>query len=129
MTKSILLVDDDREFVVEISEILTDAGYAITQAFNGEKALELFESYQPKLIILDMKLPKMTGIELIAIFKAKRPHTPIIMISGRPINSSLCKQDKVEHNLEEERLRLADQFINKPFLVEFLLESIENLIN
>ncbi len=126
---TILIIDDDKELVEEITEILSFEGYEILSAYTGDTGLLLFESCKPRLVLLDMKLPGISGIELISIFKSLQPQTPIIMISGRPIFSPLCKQDKIEHSLEEKRLQLVDQFINKPFAVEFLISSIERLLN
>lgn len=126
---TILIIDDDKELVEEITEILTFEGYQVLSAHTGDTGLVLFKSCQPRLVLLDMKLPGISGIKLISIFKSLQPNTPIIMISGRPVYSPLCKQDKIEHNLEEQRLKMVDLFMNKPFAVEYLISSIDRLFN
>ncbi|MDD4527490.1 MAG: response regulator [Candidatus Margulisbacteria bacterium] len=126
---TILIIDDDKELVEEITEILTFEGYQVLSAHTGDTGLVLFKSCQPRLVLLDMKLPGISGIKLISIFKSLQPNTPIIMISGRPVYSPLCKQDKIEHNLEEQRLKMVDLFMNKPFAVEHLISSIDRLFN
>ncbi|OGI06863.1 MAG: hypothetical protein A2Y40_00255 [Candidatus Margulisbacteria bacterium GWF2_35_9] len=129
MENSILIIDDDKELVAELTDILVDEGYSVYSAYDGITGLNMFESNKPLLVILDMKIPGVTGIELISIFKTMQPQIPVIMISGRPIYSPLCKQDKIEHIQEEKILRLANQFINKPFNVEFLIKCIKEHIN
>lgn len=80
----ILLVDDDRSFRYLQMHLLRDMNTTIIEAENGEDALKMLESSQPHLIISDIKMPIMDGLELLRHLKAK-PDTkdiPVIMVSG-----------------------------------------------
>jgi len=62
--KSLLLVDDDKDTCSNLSDILTDLGYSVDVAYRGQDALYLFKQHPYRLVLLDFKLPCMTGIEL-----------------------------------------------------------------
>ena len=125
--KTILIIDDDQELVEEIKEILTEEGYKVNTAFDGKTGLNLFNTLDPNLVLLDMKLPEMTGMELLPLFKTIKPKTPVLMISGRPVFTPLSKLDVNEYNREEAILKIADGFINKPFNIEQLLITIKHI--
>ena len=104
---------------------MTDDGYIVYAGYDGKTGLELFQRNNPKLVILDMKLPEISGLELISIFKTSQPTLPVIMISGRPVFRKLERINEEEHNYEDKQIQLANQFINKPFPVEALIKAIE----
>jgi len=78
----VLLVDDEREFVETLSErlIMRDMGSAI--AYDGESALDLIEQDEPEVMILDLKMPGIDGIEVLRRVKATRPDIEIIILTG-----------------------------------------------
>jgi CheY-like chemotaxis protein len=82
--KSILLVDDDPDLVEIYTELLEQLGYFITSAPDGQKALTLAPRLQPDLIITDVSMPRMNGLELCRRLRAdKRLHgTPLIIHSS-----------------------------------------------
>ena len=83
MTKRILLVDDE----VEITEInkryLTQAGYEVNVAHDGQKALELFKKYPIDLIVTDIMMPNMDGYDLIGEVQYLAPEQPFLFITAK----------------------------------------------
>ena len=80
--KKILVVDDERPISDIIKFNLTKEGYEVVTAFDGREALEQFEAEKPDLVILDLMLPELDGLEVAKEIR-KTSHTPIIMLSIR----------------------------------------------
>jgi response regulator RpfG family c-di-GMP phosphodiesterase len=81
-TKTILTVDDD-EFVREIlAAYLEDSGFSVLQADNGRTGLETFRQEGPDLVMLDLRMPEMDGLEVLSYITAESPDTPVILVSG-----------------------------------------------
>jgi len=78
----VLLVDDEREFVQTLSERLEmrDVGSAV--AYDGESALQMVEHDEPDVMILDLKMPGIDGIEVLRRVKATNPHVEVIILTG-----------------------------------------------
>jgi len=79
----ILIVDDDSEMRRTMSDVLIDAGFRITKAKNGVEALERCEAEAPDLIVTDVFMPQLDGIELIRKLYEKDIATRVLAISGR----------------------------------------------
>lgn len=75
----ILVVDDDRHIQKLYKEELTEEGYEVLIAGNGEEAMELFDRENPDLVTLDILMPDIDGIKLLRSMKEKKPRLPIIM--------------------------------------------------
>jgi DNA-binding NtrC family response regulator len=83
MTKTrVLVVDDDENLRWVTQTQLDDAGYAVTAAADGETALNTLNQERPDLIITDLKMPGMSGIELLKRIKAADPDIPVLMITA-----------------------------------------------
>jgi len=82
MTDTILLVDDEEGIRKVLSISLADSGYAVLTASNGEEALRIFRDKQPPLVLTDIKMPGMDGVELLRKIKQESPDTEVIMITG-----------------------------------------------
>ena len=82
MPSKILLVDDEREFVQTLSErlIMRDMGSAV--AYDGESALTMVEEEEPEVMILDLKMPGIDGIEVLRKVKSSRPGIEVIILTG-----------------------------------------------
>jgi signal transduction histidine kinase len=80
--KKLLLVDDEADIREVLTLALTDLGYAVTTAGNGAAALPLFLEKRPPIVITDIKMPGMDGIELLRRIKESAPDTEVIMITG-----------------------------------------------
>jgi len=79
---NILIVDDERSIRKTLSEILSYEGYKIDEAVDGEDGLKKFTTSSYDIVICDVKMPKMDGIEFLEKAKAFNPDVPIIIISG-----------------------------------------------
>jgi len=82
MDKKILLVDDEEGIRKVLSISLSDIGYQVFTAENGEDALKIFHTENPPIVLTDIKMPVMDGIELLRKIKDENPDTEVIMISG-----------------------------------------------
>jgi two-component system nitrogen regulation response regulator NtrX len=79
---SVLVVDDEAGIRESISDILSDEGYAVHTAVSGEEALSFLEGQRPDVVLLDVWLPGIDGLETLKMMKEKSPETPVIMVSG-----------------------------------------------
>ncbi|MBA2847686.1 response regulator [Thermosulfuriphilus ammonigenes] len=80
----ILLVDDEESIHVLYREELEEEGYEVYSALNGEEALKMAEEVDPDLVILDINMPGMDGIEVLRQLKEKKPNRPVILSSAYP---------------------------------------------
>ena len=80
--ETILVVDDEKNYLLVLSEILQDEGYEVLTAQGGREALEIQKSSDLDLILTDMKMPGMDGIELLENIKALDPDLPVIMMTA-----------------------------------------------
>lgn len=114
---TILVVEDEKGIRNFISKSLLGAGYEIQLAENGETAKAMFLSRCPDLILLDLGLPDLDGMELIRLFRGWR-QTPIIVVSAR--------------DQEAEKVRAldlgADDYIAKPFGISELLARVRTAL-
>jgi two-component system alkaline phosphatase synthesis response regulator PhoP len=120
MSTKILVVDDEKDLVDLISYNLEKDGFEVFKAFNGEKALELVKSGSPDLVILDLMLPGIQGME-VCKFIRNNPATaslPIIMVTA--------KGEEVDRVLGLEIG--ADDYITKPFSVRELLARVRAVL-
>ena len=81
----ILIVDDDREILGAIDDILASKGYTIFTAGNGIEGLAAVDNETPDLVITDISMPDMEGIEFIKKLAQRKLHIPVIAMSGNPI--------------------------------------------
>ena len=82
MEKTVLLVDDEPGILKVLGISLADRGYRVLTAENGEEALRVFQEARPEVILTDIKMPGMDGIELLKRIKEESPNTEVIMITG-----------------------------------------------
>jgi signal transduction histidine kinase/FixJ family two-component response regulator/molybdopterin converting factor small subunit len=82
MDKKLLLVDDEEGIRKVLSLVLADNGYQVLTAANGEQAFEIFRREAPPIVLTDIKMPVMDGIELLQKIKQHDPDTEVIMITG-----------------------------------------------
>jgi len=116
-----ILVVDDSEFIVKLIEsTLQTAGYRIVKAYDGEDALKKVASEMPDLIILDVMMPKMTGLEVCRRLKndEKTMLIPVVLLTAKNL-----VEDKIT-GLETG----ADDYVTKPFNTKELLVRIQGLV-
>jgi two-component system NtrC family response regulator len=80
--ETILVVDDEKNYLLVLSAVLEDEGYEVLTAQGGQEALEIQKSSDLDLILTDMKMPAMDGIELLKNLKALDPDLPVIMMTA-----------------------------------------------
>ncbi len=78
----VLLVDDEQEFTSALSERLELRGYSVHVADNGEEALEAIETDTPHIVVLDLKMPGLDGIEVLKRIKESFPQVAILLLTG-----------------------------------------------
>ena len=117
----VLVADDSDAERANARAALTAAGYEVVEAHDGQQALEVFARERPDLVMLDVVMPRLTGLEACRILKAKTPRStylPVIMVSTR--NSV---------NARVEGLRTgADDYLGKPYDIEELQARVEALL-
>jgi two-component system response regulator (stage 0 sporulation protein F) len=82
MAKKVLIVDDQYGIRVLLHEVLAKEGYDIYQAPNGVTALEIVRTHKPDLVLLDMKIPGMDGLEILRHIRTIEPDTKVIMMTA-----------------------------------------------
>lgn len=114
ITKKILVIEDDQELRAIICDIFAAEGYQVEGAEDGEAGLEKAAQWRPDLVILDLKLPRLTGLEVMDRLKQDPDlgNTPVIMLTA---------QKRPEDVIEGFR-RKADDYIKKPFDYAELVE-------
>jgi signal transduction histidine kinase len=138
MAETILLVDDEEGIRKVLAISLQDAGYEVLTAANGEEALNVFRTQQPALVLTDIKMPGMDGIELLQKIKQENADTEVIMLTGHgdldlAIKSLQCEAaDFVTKPISDEALEIAlkrahDRMWMRRRLREYT-ESLEALV-
>jgi len=117
MSQTIALVDDDRNILTSVSMTLEAEGFVVTTYKDGQEALREMSRNPPDLAVLDIKMPRMDGMELLTELK-KRGDLPVIFLTS--------KDDELD---EAMGLRLgADDYIKKPFSQRLLIERIRAVL-
>jgi two-component system alkaline phosphatase synthesis response regulator PhoP len=117
MSAKILVVDDEQPIIDVLTYNLERAQYAVVVAWDGEQALALARREQPDLIILDLMLPKLDGIEVCRVLRRERD-VPIIMLTAR--------DEEIDRVVGLELG--ADDYVVKPFSVRELLARVKNVL-
>jgi len=119
--KKVLVVDDEVHIVHVVAIKLRNNGYEVISAENGAEAFELAHQQKPDIIVTDLQMPVMTGLELVKKLRANEEtkDIPVIMLTAR----SIAVEDK-----QKEALGISD-FLSKPFSPRELLRSIEDILH
>ncbi|AMY04572.1 DNA-binding response regulator [Staphylococcus condimenti] len=105
MSQKILVVDDEQSIVTLLKYNLETAGYIVEVAYDGEEALQKLDAVQPDLVVLDVMLPKLDGIEVCKTIRSDKNLVPILMLTA--------KDDEFDRVLGLELG--ADDYMTKPF--------------
>jgi two-component system nitrogen regulation response regulator NtrX len=119
MQRTILVVDDEESIRQSLSGILMDEGFEVLTAGSGEEAIRLAEEEMPNLILLDIWLPGMDGIEALKYIKTEFPVIPVIMMSGHGTIETAVKATKLG----------AFDFIEKPLSLEKMILIINHALD
>jgi CheY-like chemotaxis protein len=111
----ILLVDDEKEFVLTLSERLEARNLGSAVAHDGEEALSIVETDAPDVMVLDLKMPGIDGLEVLRRVKKERPQTEVIILTG--------------HGSDKEEVRARElgafAYLNKPVDIEVLADTMK----
>jgi CheY-like chemotaxis protein len=117
--KTILIVDDELGIVEMLEFLLSDAGFSVKSALNGQDALAALEEGIPDLVILDYMMPILDGLAVIAAMRSNQKYSDIPVI----LTSAL---DEVAIRKRSDGFQA---FLRKPYKTERLLEEISRLLN
>ncbi len=117
MTEKIILVDDDQNILTSVSLALENEGFDVETFIDGEQGLNGIFRKVPDLVVLDIKMPRLDGMEVLEKLR-KKSNVPVIFLTS--------KDDETDEALG---LRVgADDYITKPFSQKLLLERIRTLL-
>ncbi len=79
----VLIVDDEEAVRRVFRRVLEKAGWSVLEASNGERGLSLCREHQPGLVLLDLRMPELDGLQVLSTLVAQHPETPVIMVTGQ----------------------------------------------
>lgn len=117
MNKKILIIDDEKNIRLTLEKVLTRAGYEVDTAINGEDGLQKVEKEEYPVILLDMKMPGINGIEFLKKINGLNLNSRVIMITGF---------GSIDTAVETMKLGAVD-YLRKPFKPEEIIEVVEQV--
>ncbi|MBP8626890.1 MAG: UDP-3-O-[3-hydroxymyristoyl] N-acetylglucosamine deacetylase [Syntrophorhabdaceae bacterium] len=112
--KKLLIIDDERNILDILSSMLEDEGFTVFKATDGRMGLSIFDKENPEIVLLDVWMPEMDGIEILREIKKKNNDSIVIIISGHGTISTAVEAVKMG----------AFDFLEKPLTIEKILEVI-----
>jgi len=119
MFPSILIVDDEPSILQSLSGLLSDEGFEVLTAANGYEALKIVDTKFPDLVLLDIWMPGIDGIETLKEIKKNNPYIQVIIISGHGTIETAVKATKLG----------AFDLIEKPLSIDKIIVAINNALN
>ncbi|WP_104203394.1 sigma-54-dependent transcriptional regulator [Billgrantia saliphila] len=117
MHTHILIVDDEKSFVRSLAFALDEAGFATRSAHTGEAALAALAEARPDLMLLDLRLPGMSGMDVLAETSRQHPELPVVMVSAHGDTRAAVQAVKAG----------ATDYLTKPFALDELLHLVSTL--
>ena len=116
--KKILVIDDDTSTTESIAIYLEEIGYEVFSAHNGLEGLNVIKENEPDLIISDVRMPEINGIELCLILKGLNYSIPVILISAHDLNFGFSENDFSIHAFISKPINIFEliNYINEVFL-------------
>lgn len=114
MGETILVVDDEAKIRETLRGVLSDEGFRVVESDGGAGVLDVVTAQRPRLVILDIWMPQVDGLELLEQLRAREPELPVIIVSGHGAIETAVRATKLG----------AVDFIEKPFSLETLLRSV-----
>jgi CheY-like chemotaxis protein len=114
--RPVLVVDDEDVIRDTLADILEAQGYPVQTASNGAEALEVIQETPPSIVVTDVHMPRMDGVELVEQLHELGYDPPIVVVTGTMRNAA-----------EVLKVMSVDECILKPFDIDMLLDAIERL--
>ena len=114
----ILLVDDEKDFVSALKEILVANRYTVEVAYDGKMALDYIEAEKFDCLLLDIMMPEMDGYEVVKTIRNRNDHTPVIFLSAKGEVDDKIKGFEIG----------GDDYLSKPFSSKELLSRLKALL-
>jgi len=129
MGKKILVVDDDPDVRMFSTTVVEECGHTSLEAENGEEGLKILKKEKPDLVILDVLMPKQSGIRLYRELKTDKAlkHIPVVMLSGIAKRTFLRSQ-KALTEFGGKEVPEPEVYLEKPVEPEELAETIRNVL-
>ena len=129
MGKKILVVDDDPDVRMFNTTVVEESGHIPIEAANGEEGLKILKKERPDLVILDILMPKQSGIRLYRKLKTDKAlkHIPVVVLSGIAKRTFLRSQ-KALTEFGDEAVPEPEVYLEKPVEPEELAETIKNVL-
>ena len=129
----LLVIEDDEEMCEELKVVLEAENYFVKIFHSGDEGLNFIENDGYEIVLLDLKIPGISGREVLRRIKKNYPLIKVIVLTGSPIPKNFL-QEKEERELTNDNskdlvLQLADYVINKPFDPSHLITIINKLKN
>ena len=119
MNQKTILVAEDEDSNYELVKIVLQKRYRLIRAHNGIEAVNLNEDEHPDLILMDIRMPEMNGLDATRIIKEVNHDTPVIALSAYAF----------DENIREAKMAGCDEFMAKPFRVENLIEMVKKYLD
>ena len=119
MNQKTILVAEDEDSNYELVKIVLQKRYRLLRAHNGIEAVNLNEDEHPDLILMDIRMPEMNGLDATRIIKEINHETPVVALSAYAF----------EENIREAKMAGCDEFMAKPFRVENLVEMVKKYLD
>jgi len=119
MFPSLLIVDDEPSILQSLSGLLSDEGFEVTTAANGYEALKIIDTESPDLVLLDIWMPGIDGIETLKEIKKENPNIQVIIITGHGTIETAVRATKLG----------AFDLIEKPLSIDKIIVAINNALN
>ncbi|RLB94005.1 MAG: sigma-54-dependent Fis family transcriptional regulator [Deltaproteobacteria bacterium] len=119
MYPAVLIVDDEVTIIESLKGILSDDGFEVIHAYNGYEALKKIETESPDIVLLDIWMPGMDGIETLKEIKKNSPNLPVVMITGHGTIEAAVDATKSG----------AYDFLEKPLSIDKVMVTINNALN
>jgi len=117
--KTILLIEDDKNTCEVYSDELIEKGYNVELANDGKHAIELLNTINPDLVVLDVKLPILEGREVLENIRKRKIKLPVIVCTAFPLKDEEIKMFE----------NISDWFVTKPIDLDILISKIKSFIS